>query len=214
MSTPLPTSLLNQQHFYIPWDRERPAHKLGVPLARRLQQAHDRPITIACPDMANAPIRTVATSVVTERDGTVTDGSIVLAYCPSHRLARKFVHLTDSLIIVAEWHTASYLGWAKITAALNITTGQTHHDGLTNAGRRAVDQIVACGDLSWTDTPAHNTVDTCLNHLTALGELAPDVISAHARHHWGADPVRTLDKLINNYLGRPRPTPPASLRFT
>lgn len=208
----LPDRLLAEKNFYIPWNAERPVYTLGLPLARRLQEVDDRPITVVCPDASNAPVRAVATSVVTEREGTVVDGGIVLAYCPSHQLARKFVHLENSLIIVAEWRKASFLGWARLVGAHNVVTGELLSDGLSADGRRAVDQIVACGDLSWTDAPARSTVNSCLDRLTALDELAPEVIVARARHEWGANPARALGSILTEYGERPPVRRPA-VRF-
>lgn len=201
--TALPERLLAHDRLYIPWDAQRPLHEIGAPLAQRLHEHHGSPVTVVCPEASNAPIRLASAAVVTERDGVVAEGGIVLAYCPTHRLARKFIRLRHSVVIVVEWSHASYLGWARLTEAYNVVTGEVHSTGLSPAGRRAVDQIIACGDLSWTDAPARTRAARCLDTLTALGEYSPDVIVACARDRWGESPIGSLEKLLAEYSERP-----------
>ncbi len=196
--TSLSPALLGHDHLYLPWVPEKPVYQAAVPLTTRLHAHHPgRPLTVVCPQSRHAPVRLVGATVVTEREGAVQDGGVVLVYRPTYRLVRKFAQLTDSIVVLVEWQEPSFEGWARSVGAFNVVSGRVEGPRMSETGRRCIDDVIAYGDRGWQDEPARHATEVELRKLQKAGLYDRELILALARNVRGESAIVTLSRLMD-----------------
>ena len=118
--------VLRHRYVYLPRgetkDTLHPGKLLGLAVAR----ARGVPLTVLAPQKNSATIHSelAKLEIVTERSGRVSDGGVVLAWCPRYKTMEKAQHLEKSAVVLVEWIPGEFEGWAKLNQAYNVVTGE------------------------------------------------------------------------------------------
>ncbi|GHG43815.1 hypothetical protein GCM10012320_08130 [Sinomonas cellulolyticus] len=88
--------LAKHQYICVPWVQAKPIFEVGAPLALALREHHGTELTAVCPLKKDAPDILAKFPIVTHRSGSVADGGIILAYCPTHKGDAKTASSTAS----------------------------------------------------------------------------------------------------------------------
>lgn len=195
----LEDELLTHQFIYVPWVDEKPVYQSAPQLAMYLQKKHHARLTVVCNMKSNAPEGLGKAPVVTERSGRVVDGGVVFAYCPTYKAMNKIAHLKKSIIIVVEWPTESYEGWARLVGAYNVVTGAVMSTNLTDEGHKELDGILFEGYKGWHDNIAVRLTISHLKKLAALGQYDRGVALAHVRREKSEDSVKSFIKILDQF---------------
>lgn len=195
----LEDEVLRHQFIYIPWVSDKPVYQHSPQLALYLQQKHRARLTVVCNTKSNIPDVLKKASAVTERSGSVVDGGVVFAYCPTYKVMRKATRLQKSVIIVVEWPTESYEGWARLVGAYNVVTGAVMSTSLTDAGRRELDGILFEGYKGWHDNIAERITISHLRKLAAIGQYDRNVVLAYVRREKSEDSVKNFIKILDQF---------------
>ena len=139
--------------------------------------------------------------IVTERSGSVQDGGVVLAWCPTYKVMDKVHHLAKSIVVVVEWPTTRFEGWAKLVGAYNIVTRSVMRSGLSEAGTKALEGIVWEGYNGWHDDLARRLTHKRLEELEAVGDYDRELVLTHARREKGDYAIENLIKILNTFDG-------------
>lgn len=209
----LEDEVLRHQFIYIPWVSDKPVYQHSPQLALYLQQKHRARLTVVSNTKSNIPDVLKKAPAVTERSGSVVDGGVVFAYCPTYKVMRKVTRLEKSIIIVVEWPTESYEGWARLVGAYNVVTGAVMSSGLTDAGRTELDHILFEGYKGWHDNIAERITISHLRNLAAIGQYDREVVLAYVRREKSEDSVKNFIKILDQFDRTQTRTPnsPASI---
>jgi len=197
--TPDPAEYLRHQYLYVPWRDGVDTMPIGKALGLWVASQHSARMTVVCPLKSNAEDHPelARKEIVSERSGHVRDGGVVLAWCPTYKAMAKTYHLQKSVIVLTEWATPRFTGWAKLHGAHNVLTGEVMDAGLSDAGEELLRDIVEEGYNGWHDDIAHRMTTRHLEQLDAIGEYQRSVVLAYAREHragYGIDRfIRILD---------------------
>jgi len=138
-------------------------------------------------------------TIVTERSGSIRDGGIVFAHCPTYKLMHKTARLKKSIIVVVEWPTESHEGWARLVGAYNVVTGAVMSTNLTDEGRKELDGILFEGYKGWHDNIAERITLSHLERLAALGQYDRQVVLAFMRREKHEDSVKSFTKILDQF---------------
>lgn len=195
----LEDEVLKYQYVYVPWVDDRPVYQHSPQLALYLQTKHQARLTVVCPLKSNIPDVLKKVPAVTERSGSVVDGGVVFAYCPTYKVMSKVTRLEKSIVIVVEWPTESYEGWARLVGAYNAVTGAVMSTNLTDAGHKELDGILFEGYKGWHDNIAERMTISRLQKLTALGQYDRAVVLAYVRREKSEDSVKRFIKIFDQF---------------
>lgn len=193
--------VLKHRYVYLPRgetkDTLRPGKLLGLAVAR----ARRMPLTVLAPQKNSATFHSelAKLEIVTERSGRVSDGGVVLAWCPRYKTMEKAQHLEKSVVVLVEWIPGEFDGWAKLNQAYNVVTGEIMDAALSPASVEALDRLVFEGYKGWTDSISARMVTSYLTDLADAGAYDRDIVLAYARQtkHEGA--IERLQKLIDAF---------------
>lgn len=197
--TSLKDEVLKHQYIYVPWVADKPVYQHSPQLALYLQKKHQARLTVVCPQKSNIPDVLKKAPSVTERSGSVVDGGVVFAYCPTYKVMSKVTRLEKSVVIVVEWPTESYGGWARLVGASNEVTGAVMSTNLTDAGRKELDGILFEGYKGWHDNIAEQITISHLRNLTVLGQYERDVVLALVRREKSEDSVKRFTRILDQF---------------
>jgi hypothetical protein len=195
----LEDEVLKHQFIYVPWVDDKPVYQHSPQLAMYLQRKHQSRLTVVCALKSNIPDVFKKAPSVTERSGSVADGGVVFAYCPTYKVMNKVTRLKKSIVIVVEWPTESYRGWARLVGAYNVVTGAVMSTNLTDAGRKELEGILFEGYKGWHDNIAERMTISRLQKLTALGQYDRDVVLAYVRREKSEDSVKRFIKILEEF---------------
>lgn len=192
---------LKHQYLYVPWVSGNDTIAVGKALGLYVSAQHKARLSIVCPVKSNAGYHDefAKLPVVTERSGHVTDGGVVLAWCPSRKVMDKVHHLEKSVVILVEWPTENYEAWAKLVGAYNVVTGEAMTAGLSEAGMKALEGIVWEGYNGWHDSIAETLTTAHVKELAALGEYDRAIVVEYASQHRGQTSLQRLEKILDRY---------------
>jgi hypothetical protein len=195
--------LLRHQYFYIPWvETPAPApepFQIAAPLAAYLAQQRKARLTVVTIQKSTAPEALRKSTIVTQRSGTVMDGGVVLAFCPSYQLMDKITSLKKSVVVLAEWPTESHEGWAKLVGAYNLVTGSVMGGPLDEATSKSLKAIVFDGYKGWNDDIAVRMTLTHLRELHAAGGYDRGIVEAFARSERGEHGIAKLYGILDSF---------------
>lgn len=199
--TDIMEEVLLHQFIYVPWikgvDTAEAGKELGLDLARHYRVQP----TLVCvlkqdttdhDEFAKLPI-------VSERSGYVTDGGVVLVWCPSYKVMRKVYRLKKSVVVLVEWPPESLQGWAKLVGAYNVVTGEVMQSGLSEAGMQALADIVFDGYKGWHDDIASRMTAKHLKDLAESDGYDRELVLAYARIHHGEHGIDRLEKILDAF---------------
>lgn len=104
--------VLTHRYVYLPRgttkDTLQPGKLLGLAVAR----ARRVPLTVLAPQKNSATFHAelAKLEIVTERSGRVSDGGVVLAWCPRYKTMEKAQHLEKSVVVLVEWVPGEFEG--------------------------------------------------------------------------------------------------------
>lgn len=197
--TSLEDEVLTHRFIYVPWVDDKPVYQSTPQLALYLQKKHHARLTVVCAMKSNAPDGLGKVPIVTERSGNVVDGGVVFAYCPTYKVMNKITGLKKSIILVVEWPTESYEGWARLVGAYNVATGAVMSTNLTDEGRKELDGILFEGYKGWHDNIAERLTISHLEKLAALGQYDRGVVLAYVRREKSDDSVKSFIKILDRF---------------
>lgn len=195
----LEEEFLNHQYIYVPWVDKKPIYQHSPQLALHLQRNHGGRLTVVCPQKSNVPEVLRKAPIVTERSGSVTDGGIAFAYCPTYKVMSKIAHLKKSIVIVVEWPTESYEGWACLVGAYNVVTGSVMSANLTDQGHKELQGILFEGYNGWHDDIAERMTLGHLEKLAALNQYNRSVVLAYVRGGKSEISVKRFTKILDRF---------------
>ncbi|HEX4058048.1 MAG TPA: hypothetical protein VHX87_07010 [Galbitalea sp.] len=192
---------LSHQYLYVPWVEGLDSVSVGKALGLYVAQQHKARLTIVTVQKSNANFHPEFNklSVVTERSGSVQDGGVVLAWCPTYKVMEKVHHLTKSIVVLVEWPTTQFEGWAKLVGAYNIVTGAVMESGLSEAGTKALEGIVWEGYNGWHDDIARRLTLKRLQELAAGDGYDRELVLAYARREKSDYAIENLVKILNTF---------------
>ncbi|UUW88646.1 hypothetical protein [Pimelobacter simplex] len=206
--------VLKHRYVYVPRgetkDTLQPGKLLGLAVAR----ARRVPLTVLAPQKNSATFHDelAKLEIVTERSGQVSDGGVVLAWCPRFKTMEKAQHLEQSVVILVEWIPGEFEGWAKLNQAYNVVTGKVMDAALTPAAVEALDRLVFEGYKGWTDSISARMVTSYLTDLADAGAYDRNIVLAYARQtkHEGA--IERLQKIMDAFEAPRLPPSESELR--
>lgn len=192
---------LKHQYLYVPWIEGLDSVRAGKELGLYVAQQHKARLTVVTVQKSNANAHPEFNKlpVVTERSGSVQDGGVVLAWCPTYKVMGKVHHLTKSIVVLVEWPTARFEGWAKLVGAYNIVTGAVMESGLSEAGIKALKGIVWEGYNGWHDEIARRLTFRQLQELAAEGGYDRELVLAYARREKSDYAISNLVKILDKF---------------
>jgi len=192
---------LKHQYLYVPYEDKIDTVAIGKAIGLYVAGQLGVRLTILTVMKSNASMHREfnGLTVVTERSGSISEGSVVLAWCPTDKAMDKLSHLSKSIAVAVEWPTTSLRGWAKLVGAYNIFTGTTMESGLSPAGLATMDDIVSEGYNGWHDDIARTLVHGHLRELSDRGEYDRELVLAHARRAKGEYSMGTLVKILDRF---------------
>lgn len=136
---------------------------------------------------------------MTERSGSVSDGGVVLAWCPRHKTMEKIQHLEKSVVVLVEWIPGEMEAWAKLKQAYNIVTDEVMGIDLSAEAVEVLERIVFEGYKRWTDSISERMVRSFVDDLIELGAYNRDLVLADARQTKYESSVERLKKILDSY---------------
>jgi hypothetical protein len=132
---------LKHQYLYVPYSDGIDTIGAGKALGLYVAQQHKARLTIVTVQKSNANFHSEFNKlpVVTERSGAVQDGGVVLAWCPTYKAMDKVHRLGKSIVVLVEWPTTRFEGWAKLVEAYNVISRSVMESGLSEAGTKALE---------------------------------------------------------------------------
>ena len=200
------------RYIYVPRDATQDTLGLGKDLGLALaRERRVRPTVLAVrkANVMHDPELTKQT-IVTERNGSITDGGIVLVWCPRDKTMEKLQDLETSTIVLIEWLPGGMEAWAKLNRAYNVVTNEVMDAGLSEDVTEALERIVDAGYKGWNDSIAQGEVRSYLNHLVALGAYDRDLVLAYARQTKDESSVERLAKILDTIDASNAPAPASS----
>jgi hypothetical protein len=192
--------MLGHQYLYLPWAQLNPKHELAPKLATLLASQHGATLTVVAPTLSAAPDALSRYDAITERSSRrVPEGGVVLVYAPTRGLEPKFTRLESSVMLLVEWPTVSYAGWAKLVGAYNVATRARMTAGLTQKGINALEGVMFHGYKGWHDAMAVRATTQCLHELQDIGQYDREVVLAYARRERGEERIKRLYPLLDDF---------------
>ncbi len=193
--------VMKHRYIYVPWGSGLDTVEAGKALGLHVAKKHDARLTVLATLKSNAEhhAELAKLPIVTERSGGVSDGGVVLAWCPSYKVMDKIRDLDESVVVLVEWPTESYEGWAQLVGAYNVVTGEVMKSGLSEAGMNALEGIVFEGYKGWHDDIASRLTRARLEELRELGECDRELILAYVRVHRGQYGTDRLEKVLGRF---------------
>ncbi|MDK8172259.1 hypothetical protein QP735_06910 [Curtobacterium citreum] len=190
---------LRSGHFYVPWSNEEDRTTLGKALALDVAEARGEPLTVltALKSDAEEHDEFKGLTIVSERDGVIPDGGVVLAWCPTLKAMEKTYQLRASTLVVVEWSSPRLSGWAKLNDARNAVTSELMTSGLRNDGRQLLHEIVQEGYRGWHDSIAYRRTEALISDLRKLGQYDRSVVLAYARQARGRRGIGNLKRVLD-----------------
>jgi hypothetical protein len=193
--------VLKHRYVYVPWVSGLETVETGKALGLHAAKQHRARLTVVATLKSNAEhhAELAKLPIVSERSGGVSDGGVVLAWCPSYKVMDKVRGLEKSAIILVEWPTESYAGWAKLVGAYNVVTGEVMESGLSEAGMKALEGIAFEGYKGWHDDIAIRLTRARLEELRELREYDRELVLAYVRIHRGQYGIDRLEKVLDRF---------------
>lgn len=201
---------LKHQYLYVPFVEGKDTISAGKALGLYVAQQHKARLTIVTVQKANASYHHEFDKllVVTERSGSVTDGGVVLAWCPTYKVMDKLSHVGKSIIVAVEWPTTPLEGWAKLVGAYNVITRSVMKSGLSEAGTKALEGIVWEGYNGWHDDIARRLTLKRLEELDASDGYDRELVLAYARREKSEYAMKNLEKILATFEPSRTPATP------
>jgi len=192
---------LKHQYLYVPYDEKIDTIAAGKAIGLYVAQQHRARLTIATVQKSNAASHPEFNRlpVVTERSGSIQDGGVVLAWCPTNKVLEKISHLTKSIVVAVEWPTNPINGWAKLVGAYNVLTHAVVKSTTTEAGSKALEGIVWEGYNGWHDDIARRLTLRRLQELTDADGYDREFVLAYARRAKGEYSIGNLTKILDTF---------------
>ncbi len=192
---------LKHQYLYVPWTEGLDSVSAGKALGLYVAQQHNARLTIVTVQKSNANFHSEfhKLPVVTERSGTVQDGGVVLAWCPTYKVMDKVHKLTKSIVVLVEWPTTRFEGWAKLVGAYNIVTRSVMESGLSETGAKALEGIVWEGYNGWHDDIARSLTLKRLEELASGDGYDRELVLAYARREKSDYSIGNLVRILNTF---------------
>jgi hypothetical protein len=203
-SSPAAAEYLRHQYLYLPWRDGVDTLSAGKSLGLWVAAQHDARMTVVTPLKSNAGDHPelAGHAVVTERSGQVHDGGVVLAWCPTYKAMAKTYRLENSIIVLTAWASPRFVGWAKLHAAFNVVTGKAMDAGLSEVGRKLLQDIVGEGYNGWHDDIARRMTTRHLEELVRADEYDRSVVLAYAREHASERGIDRLLRILDAFDAR------------
>lgn len=192
---------LKHRYIYVPRGAQKDTLKHGKLLGLALARQHRAPLTVLSVQKAGATHHPelAKQSIVSERSGSVSDGGVVLVWCPRHKTMEKIQHLEDSVLVLVEWIPGEMEAWAKLKNAYNIVTDEVMDAGLSDEGTEILDRIIFEGYKGWTDDISERLVHSYLEDLAGLGDYDRELVLAYACQTKSESSVERLVKIVDKY---------------
>ena len=193
--------LLKHKYLYVPYSERIDTMAIGKAVGLYVAQQHRASLTVVTVQKSNAVFHPEFKNltVVTERSGTVREGGIVIAWCPTMKVMDKISHLAESIVVAVEWPATRLEGWAKLVGAYNVFTRQAMQSGLSEAGTRALNEIVEEGYNGWHDDIARTLALGHLQELRDSGSYDREIVLAFARRAKGEYSIGNLVKILDTF---------------
>lgn len=197
---------LRQRNIYVPFKPEEESLELGKLIAQYNANERRLQLTVVAESRQSAEASELGDAeIVTERRGQVSDGGVVLAWCPTHKTMRLLDELQDSIVVVVEFAEPSLKGWAKDVGAYNVFAQSVMTSKITDAGAELITQITTHGYKGWKTDSARAATMELLRELDDIGELEPPVLLERARRAGRGRFQDNLKVVVREYLdGRKR----------
>jgi hypothetical protein len=194
---------LKHQYLYVPYSDGIDTIGAGKALGLYVAQQHKARLTIVTVQKSNANFHSEFNKlpVVTERSGSVQDGGVVLAWCPTYKVMDKVHRLGKSIVVLVEWPTTRFEGWAKLVEAYNVISRSVMESGLSEAGTKALEGIVWEGYNGWHDDIARRLTLSRLQELAAGDGYDRELVLAYARREKSDYAIENLIKILNTFEG-------------
>lgn len=192
---------LKHQYLYVPWIEGKDTVGVGKALGLYVARQHKARLTVVTVQKSNANFHPEFKNlhVVTERSGSVQDGGVVLAWCPTYKVMDKAQALPKSIIVLVEWPTTRFKGWAKLVGAYNVVTHSVMNSGMSEAAEKSLKDIVWEGYNGWHDDIARRLTLKRLADLADLGSYDRELVLAYARHEKSDYSIENLLKILNSF---------------
>ncbi len=192
---------LKHQDLYVPWIEGKDTIAVGKALGLYVARQHKARLTVVCATKQNASYHDEfkKLTIVTDRSGTVVEGGVVLAWCPTRKVMDKVHHLEKSVVILVEWPTENHSAWAKLVGAYNVATREVMKSGLTEAGMKALEGVVWEGYNGWHDDIAATMTTVRLKELAESDDYDRDIVTAYASKHRGQHALQRLEKILDKF---------------
>lgn len=193
--------VLKHQYIYVPWIEGEDTAEVGKKLGLHVARKHGGQLAVVCAIKSNATHHDELTRlpIVTERSGAVVDGGVVLAWCPTYKVMEKVYRLQNSVIVLVEWPSERFDGWAKLVGAYNALTDKVMQSGLSANGLEALEQIVFAGYKGWHDQIAERQTLSLLAGLKAGDSYDRELVLAYARMRKSEAAMKRLEKILNKF---------------
>jgi hypothetical protein len=192
---------LKHQYLYVPYSEGLDTIGAGKAIGLYVAQQHKARLTVVTVQKSNANFHTEFNKlpVVTERSGAVHDGGVVLAWCPTYKVMDKVHHLRKSIVVLVEWPTTRFDGWAKLVGAYNVITRSVMESDLSEEGTMALKGIVWEGYNGWHDDIARRLTLKRLQELAAGDGYDRELVLAYARREKSDYAIGNLIKILNTF---------------
>jgi hypothetical protein len=193
--------VLRHQRIYMPWEEDSDTLEAGKELALHVASKRRARLTVVSVDRRSATYHDELSKlpIVTERSGTVEDGGVALAWCPTYKAMEKLRHLKRSVVILVECPPERFEGWARLVGAYNALTGEVMQSGLGEGSQEILKQIVFQGYKGWHNGIAERMTLSCLDDLAAGDGYDRELVLAYARMHRGGDAIERLQKILDKF---------------
>lgn len=193
--------VLEHRYVYLPRGEVEDTLEIGKTLGLAVAHAHRVPLTVlsAQKNGASHHAELAKLTIVTERSGSVSDGGVVLAWCPRHKTMEKLQHLENSVVMVVEWIPGEMAAWAKVNEAYNVVTREVMDAGLGDEARAALDAIMSEGYKGWTDDISDRVVRGYLQDLQMAGAYDRELVLAYARQCKWEPAIQRLEKILDRF---------------
>ena len=193
--------VLLHQYIYVPWIKGKDTVEAGKELGLYVAGHYRVQPTVVCALKSNATDHDELAKlpIVSERSGSVADGGVVLAWCPTYKVMNKVYRLKKSIVVLVEWPPESFAGWAKLVGAYNVVTDEVMTSGLSEAGTKALADIVFDGYKGWHDDIAARMTTRHLQDLAKSDGYDRDLVLAYARMHRGELGIDRLRKILHEF---------------
>lgn len=192
-------AVYGHQYIYIPWSKNGSHSAASIAATKLIAAKHRLPITVVAGTLQSVPDEFSRAAKVTERSGSVKAGGVVLAYYPTNKLMSKIDQLSNSIVILAEWHQDNHSGWAKSVGAYNLVTDEMMTEGLSAAGNEAIDALLSAGYKGWHDAIAVRQARDALDELLQSGGYDRHVVLFRARKSRGESGISKLYSILDQF---------------